>query len=146
VSGVWDHRLVSRGVYEIRCDGLAVASVDFHGREIEHHAVQIVRILAAFAAVQGGTAMHGGRPIVDWRALGWDDGTEYDTHLLEQQARAALLTPEMLAWVRAEIARLGIPNSKTTTLSLEQLSSIDSLITRAPAVVAQDAAAESTAA
>lgn len=138
-AGRWEYRQVRYGEYAVLLDGVEVIGVGF-STDLPRRDVMMLAVIQALAAAQGGVAVHGGRPVVDWRALGWDDQAEHDAHLVDQRARADRLPAEVQAWVRQERRRLGVRDS--APFSVDDMDAIDSLITRAPVVVAQDAAAE----
>ncbi len=79
-------------------------------------------------------------PSTDWRALGWDRQADHDELLDDVRRIATTHSAPVRRWVTAERERLGIPAAPPFTV--DQLDALDSLVRRAPVVVAQDQAAE----
>lgn len=149
---VWRHRQLGRGDYEIES-----AARDGHGRRVEafvsfpshveRPSLTILRMTAVMADLSGGTVE--GKPGVDWQALGWADAAEHDAladevHRIIESWRDLPHRDRLVGYVNAEKAVLGIP--KTGPFTVDQLDELDRLVRRAPLIVAQDLAAEGTAA
>jgi hypothetical protein len=147
VSGrEWRCRPVRRGDYDLEVDGSVAVFVSLqHG--VERPSLLMQRIAALIAEHHGDQVE--GRAGVDWAALGWADQAEHDGMVAELAAvvrswRGHHLQHAAIAYVNAEKLAAGIPAKDP--YSVDQLDELDRIIRRAPTVVAQDAAAEGTAA
>lgn len=151
---VWRHRQVRRGDYELESttpDGAGRRSEGFvsFASHVEHPSLAIRRIVDTLAEMHGDTVA--GVPIanVDWVELGWRDQADHDEYLrsVHRSIEAWVGNPyemALLTHVNVEKARTGIP--PRGPYSLTELVELARIIDRAPAIVAQDLAAEGTAA
>ena len=151
---VWRHRQIGRGDYEIES-----ANPDGTGRRVEalvsfpstteRPSLAIRQMVEKWAALEGGTVEGVPIPNVDWQQLGWRDQADHDDYLrdVHRQVEAWRGNPyeaALLTHVNVEKARTGIPPK--APYSLTELVELARIIERAPAIVAQDLAAEGTAA
>ncbi len=147
-------RPIRRGDYEIEADGKLVVLLSLQN-DLPNAAASARTMLAALAEFHGGTvdsatsALPHGKPEQDWEALGWSDKDDHDRYLAEvhQSIEAWHGNPieqSLRAHVNIEKRRAGIP--KAPPFSFEQLVALERIISRAPAIVAQDLAAEGPAA
>lgn len=151
-SRVWRHRQLRAGEYEISStlpDGSGLrqeALVSFPATMLRP-SLTIRRIRDVMAQMNDGVVEDS--PGVDWRQLGWDDQAEHDGLLADVhrivESWAHLPHRDLLVgYVNAEKAAAGIPARPPFTV--DQMSILDRLVRRAPAVIAQDLAAEGAAA
>ena len=148
---VWRANPVRRGDWEIEVTepsgARSVAGfVSLHA-PIERQSLTMQRILQTIVAEQGGTVA--GTPGVDWQALGWTDEAEHRA-LVDEIARIVRSWHghpahlRLVGYVNTEKAKVGIPTHPP--YSLDQADALDRIVRRAPEVVAQDLAAEGSAA
>lgn len=143
---VWKTRAIRRGDYELEVDGQLAVFVSFqHG--VDRPSLLARRIAAAVAEHHGDRIE--GAPGVDWQALGWQDQTEHDALVDEiarivQSWRGHQHELALIRYVNTCKAGLGIP--QRPPYSLDQADHLDKIVRRTPAVVAQDLAAEGSAA
>ena len=148
---VWRSRSIRRGDYELEvtdANGVTTAAAFItlqHG--VERPSLLMSRLLATIADHHGDTVQ--GAPGVDWPALGWTDQAEHDALVAEIAAliRAWRGHPHeqpRTAYVNVTKAERGIPHRPPYSIS--QADELDRIVRRAPAVVAQDLAAEGAAA
>lgn len=149
---VWRHRQLGRGDYEIESTerdgtGRRVEAFVSFPSHAERPSLTIRKMVDAYAAVTGGVV--DGAPGVDWERLGWSDGAEHeamlaDVHRIIEGWRGLPHEQRLLGYINSAKAVSGIPERPPYTV--DQLDDLDRLVRRAPQVIAQDLAAEGTAA
>lgn len=143
---VWRYRAIRRGDYELEVDGHTAVFVSLqHG--VERPSLLMTRIAKVIAEHHGDTVE--GAPGVDWAKLGWSDQAEHD-------ALVADIARIVRSWKGSPFeARLRLHVGEQKALhelpdrppySIDQADQLDRIVRRAAAIVAQDVAAEGTAA
>ncbi len=146
---VFDHRMIARREFAIRADGRNECVFVTFTDPIVRDATLIRAFTAAVAQHQNGTVAPGSASPVDWRGLGWACRADHDNLLAGLRRDKAAWSEHPLCgrfdeYVNAEMDREGIPHRPP--YSDHQLDALDRIVQRAPAVVAQDVAAEGIAA
>lgn len=148
---VWRARPLRRGDWEIEVtepSGVSLVAGFVSLQEpIVRSSLTMQRILQTIAAEQGGTVA--GQTGIDWPALGWTDQAEHDALVadISRIVRSWHGHPahlRLLGYVNTEKAKIGIPTHPP--YSLAPADKLDRIVRRAPEVVAQDLAAEGSAA
>lgn len=151
---MWRHHQLARGDYEIES-----VAADGSGRRVEafvsfpshvsRPSLTIRRMVAVYAELNGDAVE--GQPGVDWAQLGWSDAAEHEAMLTEVhriiegwRGLPDAHHGRLLGYVNAAKPVHGIPERPPYTV--DQLDELDRLVRRAPLIVAQDLAAEGTAA
>jgi hypothetical protein len=143
---VWKARSVRRGDTEFEVDGQVAVFVSLqHG--VERPSLLMQRILATVAEHHGDLVAD--RPGINWPSLGWADQGEHDAMVADLASFTARWAEHpqrarLEFYIAGEKLTAGIPTGPPYTV--DQLDELDRIIRRAPQVVAQDLAAESTAA
>lgn len=143
---VWKVRQRSRGDYDLLVDDqLAVLVSLQHG--VDRPSLLARRIAATIAEHHGDRLE--GAPGVDWQALGWQDQAEHDALVEEiarivQSWRGHAFEARLLLHVNTAKAEAALPAGPP--YSVDQADELDRIVRRAPAIVAQDLAAEGSAA
>lgn len=142
MNAVWSFREVRRDAWVILRDSTEWAMVTTVG-ERQHESLRAMT--RALAQLHGGVFDDHTIGGVDWRALGWTDEAEHRAHVAEVAAVVASwanspLAPAITGYVNTAKRDAGIPTSPPYTL--DQLDELDRIVRRAPAIVAQDHAAE----
>ena len=143
---VWKSRPIRRGDYELEVDGRVAVFVSFqHG--VERPSLLAQRIAATVAEHHGDRLE--GAPGVDWQSLGWQDQAEHDALVEEiarivQSWRGHAFEARLLLHVNTAKAEAALPSGPP--YSVDQADELDRIVRRAPAIVAQDLAAEGSAA
>ena len=143
---VWRSRTIRRGDYEVEVDGRVAVFVSLQGG-VELPSLLMSRIVATVAEPHGDAVA--GTPGVNWVSLGWNDQAEHDA-LVGEIGRIVRSWSgrndelHLVRYVNTRKAEQGIPSRPP--YSVTQADELDRIVRRAPAVVAQDLAAEGTAA
>ncbi|NND75990.1 MAG: hypothetical protein HKN44_13390 [Ilumatobacter sp.] len=143
-SRVWRHRPLGAGRYELVDDHDRIGLLLEVSSDVPRHATLARALVAAFAAHLGDDYVSD-RPGVDWVALGWSDQVDHDALVADLAEFTADWSEHpfgdrMRAYVAGEKLTAQIPPHPPYTV--DQLDTLDRIVRRAPAVVAQDIAAE----
>lgn len=144
---VWARHQIRTGDWEFGRDGRIEVFISIQGDQVEQPSYLAQKIGRLLAEHHGDTVA--GRPGIDWSALGWDNKAEHDAHVSAlgrtiDSWKDHRLGDATIIWVNGQKMAADIPQQPP--YSVTELDALDRIITRAPAIVAQDLAAEGFAA